>query len=378
MVVAGRKITSSASSHGKLMMNPPAPLRPGPPRATITEVAKLAGVSRQTVSRVARGVPGVSDETTARVQRAIEQLGYRPHAVARALSSGSSRTIGVLTHAVGNAGAAIVVLSGVERAASEAGYAVSLASIGDFDGTTVRNGIDRLLRAGCDGIIVMATWTSDADALRDLALTVPVVTTSQVEGFTGPTIHNDTEAAARIAVGHLIDLGHRRIAHVAGPAGWSAARHRREAWRSTMEGAGLEANPVLTGDWTAGSGYRAGLELAGDPDVTAVFVANDEMALGVLHAVGSAGRTVPDDLSVVGFDNSEIAGHFSPPLTTVGFDSRAQSARAVDALIALIEGRSVDPQPPLSPTLTIRNSTAPPSALIGPAAHQPRHSLRPA
>jgi DNA-binding LacI/PurR family transcriptional regulator len=331
-------------------------------RPTITDVARRAGVSRQTVSRVSRGMPGVTPETAARVQRAIRDLGYRPHMAARALSSGSSGVIGVLTHDVGSAGASIVILSGIEREASAAGYGVSVVSIGSFDAESVSSGIDRLLRSGCDGIVLMAPWASDAQALRTLAPTVPVVTTSQVEGFLGPSVYNDTSAATRLLVAHLLDLGHRSVHHVAGPDGWNAARLRVNAWRAMLEEAGTRPPALLAGDWSSESGYRAGLELARDESVTAVFAANDDMALGVLHAMAEVGRRVPHDVSVVGFDNSARSAHFIPPLTTAGFDSAEQSRLVVSVLLDQMEGRAVPATTSLAAELVVRASSAPPRA----------------
>jgi DNA-binding LacI/PurR family transcriptional regulator len=329
-------------------------------RPTITDVARRAGVSRQTVSRVSRGVVGVNPATAARVRRAIDDLGYRPHMAARALSSGRSGVIGVLTHDVGSAGAAIVILSGVERAASEAGFGVSVVSVGSFDPSTVQSGIERLLGSGCDGVILMAPWASDAEALRTLVVPVPVVTTSQVEGFPHPAVYNDTGAATSALMAHLLDLGHRTVHHVAGPDSWNAARLRVRAWQNVLEDAGAPVPAVLPGDWSSESGYRAGLELAQDDSVTAVFAANDAMALGVLHAMAEAGRRVPADVSVVGFDNSPESAHFFPPLTTVGFDAREHSTLAVSVLLAQMAGHPAPVIAPLGHELVLRASSAPP------------------
>jgi DNA-binding LacI/PurR family transcriptional regulator len=329
-------------------------------RPTITDVARRAGVSRQTVSRVSRGVVGVNPGTAARVQRAIDELGYRPHLAARALSSGRSGVIGVLTHDVGSAGAAIVILSGVERAASEAGFGVSVVTVGSFDPVSVQSGVERLLGSGCDGIVLMAPWASDAEALRTLVVPVPVVTTSQLEGFPGPAVYNDTGAATGALMAHLLDLGHRTVHHVTGPDSWSAARLRVRAWRSALVDAGAPVPPVLSGDWSSESGYRAGLELARDESVTAIFAANDDMALGVLHAMAESGRRVPEDVSVVGFDNSAQSAHFFPPLTTVGFEPRNHSRLAVSVLLAQMAGHPAPVIAPLGHDLVIRASSGPP------------------
>jgi LacI family transcriptional regulator len=353
-----RSTTMTRNAHP---MQHPAPARTTHAvRPTITDVAKIADVSRQTVSRVARGGAGVKPATAARVQRVIDQLGYRPHLVARALSSGSSRVFGVLMHDVGSTGDSINVVSGIERAANAADYAVSVVSIGEYDDLSVESGLDRLLRAGCDGIVLMAPWASDAASLRAFDFPVPVVTTSQIDDFAGPSVCNDTETAARAVVTHLLSLGHRTVHHVSGPPTWNAAKGREHAWRQVLEEAGAPVPPVVAGDWSAAAGYRAGRELARDSTVTAVFAANDEMALGVIHALADAGRRVPGDVSVVGFDNTPRSAHFLPPLTTVGFDGENHSRRAVEVLLDQLAGRPVPHRTVLEHEMVVRESTAPP------------------
>lgn len=325
-------------------------------RATLTDVAALAGVSRQTASRAVRGTAQVHPETLARVQRAVAALGYRPHPAARALSTGRGETVGVLTHESGTFGA-MSILAGVEHAAEQAGYGVSVASLRAFDPASVQLAIDRLVATGCDGIVLMAPWASDGDALCAVSSPVPLVTTSDVPGYDGPAVHADTVLAAREAVEHLLGLGHRRVQHLAGPDGWNASRLRTEGWRAALDAAGLPGVPApLVGDWSSESGHRAGRVLAGDDSVTAVFVANDAMALGLLHALHAAGRRVPEDVSVVGFDDAPGSAFFQPALTTVRVDNDEHGRRALEALI----GGSASSGERIPHTLVVRASTSAP------------------
>ncbi|WP_114854359.1 LacI family DNA-binding transcriptional regulator [Brachybacterium sp. YJGR34] len=326
-------------------------------RATLTDVAVRAGVSRQTASRVARGGAGVRPETQERVQSVIDELGYQPDVVARALKVGSAGMIGVLVHDLGRLGHGAEILAGLEEAAAAAGLGVCIARIGAFDATTVAEGIDRLHRTGCDGIVVMAPWIPDAESLRTVRATIPLVTTSQVEDFPGPSVHVDTDAAVRQVVCHLLELGHRTVHHVAGPEDAMAAALRETSWRRALRDAGAHIPEVVRGDWSADSGYRAGCRVAEDREVSAIFAANDAMALGVLHALLEHGVSIPDQVSVVGFDASPMSQHTWPPLTTVGFDASEHARRAVDALLRRIRDEEVDPIPPLSPTLIVRASS---------------------
>jgi DNA-binding LacI/PurR family transcriptional regulator len=322
-------------------------------RPTLTDVASLAGVSRQTASRVARGGALVSPETAARVEQAIAQLGYRPDPVARALSTGRGRTLGVLSHTTRNA-----IVDGIERAAQEAGYGMSLALLSTFDPEVVQSTVERLVQTGCDGVILMAPWVSDAEALRRLKSPVPMLVTSQAPGFSGPMVYPEAVGSARDIVEHLLELGHRTVWHVAGPAGWIASRLRAEGWEQALRAAGAPVPAPLAGDWTSRSGYEAGLRLAEIPDVTAVFAANDETALGLLYALAERGRRVPDEISVAGYDDIPGAEFFQPALTTVRVDNLARGRYAVEQLLRQLRG-----EPPESPIvvgyeLVIRDSTA--------------------
>lgn len=334
-----------------------APRRPA--RATLTDVAKLAGVSRQTASRVARGGALVSAETAARVESAIAQLGYRPDPVARALSTGSGRTLGVIVHAYTSVGT-LMILDGIQQAAQEAGYTVNVANLMEFDPDIVRSTVERLVRTGCDGIILMAPWMSDVASVEEAGSRVPILTTSQVAGYHGPAVHPDATASAREVVQHLLELGHRTVWHVAGPEGWNAGRLRKQGWEQALRSAGAEVPTVLPGGWTGLAGFEAGLRLAENPEVTAVFAANDHVALGLLYAFAQRGRRVPEQVSVAGHDDIPGSEYFRPALTTVRIDYLEQGRRAVAELLRQLDGEPAGSPVFVEHELVIRDSTAPP------------------
>lgn len=330
-------------------------------RATLTDVARLAGVSRQTASRVARGGALVSAETAARVEAAIAELGYRPDPVARALSTGRGRTIGVVSHTSRNE-----IVDGIERAAQDAGYAMSLALLPNFDPEVVQSTVERLVETGCDGVILMAPWVSDAEALRRLESPVPLLVASQAPGFTGPMVYPDAVGSARDVVQHLLDLGHRTVWHVAGPDGWIASRLRAEGWEQALRSAGAPVPEPLPGDWSSRAGYEAGLRLAENPDVTAVFAANDQTALGLLYALAQRGRRVPDEISVVGYDDIPGSEFFQPALTTVRVDNLARGRHAVAQLLRQLRGEPPESLIVVGYELVIRDSTAPVPQRVAP------------
>ncbi|MER7376146.1 LacI family DNA-binding transcriptional regulator [Streptomyces lanatus] len=320
---------------------------------TMTEVARAAGVSQKTVSRVVNGEPHVSPDVRDRVLRAIRELDYRPNNAARALLLGRYRRIGVVSLGTALYGPSTLLIA-LERAMQRAGYSFALAST--LEGQQVSVAVEALLEQGVDGI-VLSEPIDDGAPLR-LGADVPVI--SLGEGV-GVVVDADGVAAARIATEHLLTLGHRTVHHIPGPQNWWAARDRLRGWREALAAAGAPEPPLaLEGDWTPAAGYAAGRQLAELDDVTAVFAANDDMAIGALHAFAEAGRDVPGDISLVGYDDIPAAAYLSPPLTTVRQNFTAVADRAVDHLIALIEGRPAPaehPEPAVE--LTVRASTGP-------------------
>src|SRR4051795_10114494 len=247
--------------------------------AVMADVAKLAGVSHQTVSRVINDNAHVRPETRRRVLAAMRQLDYRPNPAARALVTGRTRTLGVVSFDTTLHGPASMLL-GIERAAHDAGYFVSIASIGSLDSASVGGAIERLREQAVDGILVIAPQESAAQALRHLRADVPVVATEAGAHDGVPLVAVDQVEGPRAATQHLLDLGHRTVWHVSGPLDWYEARDRIDGWRATLDAAGAPQPAVLAGDWSARSGYELGLELAREPAVTAVFAGNDQTALG--------------------------------------------------------------------------------------------------
>jgi DNA-binding LacI/PurR family transcriptional regulator len=331
-----------------------------PARPTLTDVARLARVSRQTASRVARGGDQVNARTAARVRRAIKTLGYRPDPIARALSTGRGRVLGLLTHQLTNRPTSIgamSIISGVEQAATDLGYSVSIASFATFDPAAVQEGIDRLAMARCDGVIFMAPWVSGAETIMAIDRTMPMVTTSTVPGYDGPAVHADMARSSEEVVEYLLGLGHATVHHVAGPAEWSASHLRALGWEQALRRAGAEVVQPLRGDWTARSGYVAGLELAEDPSVTAIFASNDETALGLMYALTERGLRIPEDISVVGYDDAPGSDYFRPALTTVRVDGYEHGRTAVAHLIAQLDGQPTEPTVIVPHELVIRRST---------------------
>jgi DNA-binding LacI/PurR family transcriptional regulator len=324
----------------------------------MTDVALLAGVSHQTVSRVINKHGSVAATTRLRVLAAIEELGYRRNSAAVALVTGRSQTLGVVTLNSTLYGPAST-LYGIEDAALDSKYFITVASLRSTDRAAVRDAIGRLVDQGVDGIVVIAPLVSLAEALADLPTDLPVVVVEGDAEADLDVVTVDQYAGARSATEHLLGLGHRTVWHVAGPADWLEARQRVAGWRAAMAQAGSEAPPPLRGDWSPRSGFEAGQLLARRPEVTAVFVGNDSMAVGVLRAFRESGRTVPGDISVVGFDDIPEAAYFSPPLTTIRQDFGEVGRRSLALLLEQIEfGTRPAKRHVVETTLLVRDSTA--------------------
>ncbi|MEU6279976.1 LacI family DNA-binding transcriptional regulator [Streptomyces sp. NPDC047028] len=325
----------------------------------MADVARVAGVSAQTVSRVLSDHPNVQDKTRAKVLAAVDQLGYRRNNAARMLSSGRSRTIGVVTLQT-NFYSRAAVTSGIEHAAQAAGYTVSTATTTSLDTSAIEGALSRLADQGAEGIILSVPLIHTSPRIEQLTRATPTITIDGSRTDATEVVAIDQTLAARLATQHLLDLGHDTVWHVAGPEEWLEAAARREGWRSTLEEAGRPVPPPLEGDWSPGSGYRNGLVLARIPDVTAVFVASDEMAFGVIRALHELGRRVPEDISVVGVDDIELAEYCSPSLTTVAQPFARMGALAVAHLLRLIAEPGALPEPAsVEPQLVARASTAP-------------------
>lgn len=326
------------------------------PRPNIYDVAKRAGVSHMTVSRVLNGHPNIRDSTRDKVDTAIQELGYQRSASARALAMRSAMRLGALVDSPVEYGPNSMLRS-FERAARDAGYSVGSFTAADDHERSLDTAIEALLAQDIDGLCVVAPRVSSLRALAKRKLSVPTIllVPDAVAGTTTASV--DQYAGARAAVEHLIELGHRDIAHLAGPGDWHDARARSEAWRDTMAGAGLTPAVQGEGDWTADSGFRWAQGLDRD-HCSAVFAANDQMALGVIHGLTDRGIRVPEDISVVGFDDLPDSRHYLPPLTTVRQDFTALGALAVQLLLDSLTGDSAGGLTLISPELIVRESTA--------------------
>ena len=323
----------------------------------MADVARAAGVSGQTVSRVANDHSNVDDDTRARVLAAMQQLGYRPNSAARALRSGRFRSIGVIMFTLSTVGN-MRTLEGIAVAAAAAGYSITLMPVANKTQADVSVAFSKLSEQTVDGVIIVieAHLINEVDFELPSGLPVVVVDSTARERF--PVIDTDQDQGARLATEHLLGLGHETVWHISGPAESYSAERRREAWEATLREHGAEVPAALWGDWSTDSGYEAGLELARNPAVTAVFAANDQMALGVLRAMHELGRVVPDEVSIVGFDDMDESSSFWPPLTTVHQFFGTVGSKSVEALLEQVEGGTIPTDLTVGTELVVRESTA--------------------
>ena len=328
---------------------------------SVSDVARLAGVSTQTVSRVTAGARNVRPDTREKVLHAMERLGYSPNRAAQALRRGSFRTIGVVTQHIERTGEALTT-EGVLAAAWEAGYTVTMVQVERPASEDMRTAVLHLADQAVDGLVVVQAGRAGREHLV-LPAGLPVaVSDSALVGYY-PSASADQVRGVRAAVDHLLGLGHRTVHHVAGPEDSQSALIRSASWAARLREAGLTAPEPVQGDWTAASGYAAGERLAADPEVTAVFCANDELALGLIRAMHEQGRRVPSDVSVVGFDGLALGEYSFPPLTTVRQDFKRHGHEMVDLVLEQAASGPLDgSRSIIIPTeLLVRGSTAPPA-----------------
>ena len=326
----------------------------------MADVARLAGVSHQTVSRVINGSSSIKPETRERVLQAIERLGYRPNTAARALVRGRSGIIGVIGTARTLFGPMSIHRT-VEDAARAAGFFATSVSLSEVTRQALSDATEHLMRVGVEGIVMIAGHDEALEVVRTQRSRVPFVVVEGDLSKASLTVGVDQVLGARMATEHLLGLGHREVVHVSGPLNWAEARARVDGWRLAMGGAGLRPVEPVSGDWSSRSGYVAGRRICEMPGVTAVFAANDQMAIGVLRALQECGRRVPGDISVVGFDDVPEAAYLIPPLTTIRQDFEAVGRRAIEVVTQAIRGAELHPSPLVVPTLVVRESTATPT-----------------
>ncbi len=328
-------------------------------RITLSDVAALAGVSSQTVSRVVNNHPYVSDETRRRVLDAIRQLDYYPNRAARSLATQRSCILGIITYGMSHYGPAQMMCN-VEQTAKARGYSVSFTSVSSITPESIRDALENLGGREVDGLVLITPvlGVSYTDLAR-ICTGVPFVQVDIELAAQVPSVVIDQKYGTQLAIQHLIDLGHREICAISGPLNWHSAQARHESWCDTLIAAGIQPGASVEGDWTAAGGYTAAHRLL-DMDITftALVAGNDQMALGAIRALRENGFRIPEDISVVGFDDIPESLFFEPPLTTVQQNFAALGEQSVEYLIALID----KPDTPLHqrvlyPRLIVREST---------------------
>jgi DNA-binding LacI/PurR family transcriptional regulator len=345
------------------------PMEPGPTRRAgparrpnMRDVAAAANVSYMTVSRVVNGSPSVAPETRARILNAMQVLGYRRNETARALKTQRVNRVGVVASALTERGPSVLVAA-LQEAALSNGYEMALVALPEITEAAIQDCVDRLLRWDVDALIFTVTHR------RALTLGgLPVVLVEGVVEARPYTAGVAQREGAYAATRHLLDLGHRSVAHLAGPAEWVEASERRAGWIQAHEEVGRPHGVEFAGDWTPASGYAGGVFLRDRQDVTAVFSANDQMALGLLSALRESGRRVPEEISVVGFDDQPEAAYFAPALTTVRQDFGKLATEAMDLVVRAVSCERTPTAPLIPAELILRGSTAaPPSGRRGDA-----------
>lgn len=310
-------------------------------RVTIREIARMCGVSMQTVSRVINNRPDVSPSTRQAVETAIASVGFQPSAVARSLVQRRSQTLGVIATGLNLFGVS-QTLNGITEESQHADYALLLKELVNEDVEGVTPAIDFLVGHRVEGLIIFnpPSVETSVSALQAgvPASRPPIVVLKSEPSTVFSTISVDNFGGARMATEHLLALGRSRIGHIAGPDSWREARDRTHGWRTALADAGMEPGPIVSGDWSSASGETAFLSLLGKAsDLDAVFVANDQMALGLLHAAHERGIDIPGSIAVVGFDGLDEGAQFTPALTTVRQPLRELGKLAVRELLAAID-----------------------------------------
>jgi DNA-binding LacI/PurR family transcriptional regulator len=328
-------------------------------RVTLNDVAHHARTSYQTVSRVINGSPHVSDKTRERVLQAIKELDYHPNLAARTLVTKRSQTLEVITFGAHHYGPAQMVTH-IERAARKKGYNLILTNIADMTLDEMRSAIDSLPGRLVDGFIMITPVLGVNDEeLSTLCKGIPFVRVDTRSGANAPSVVIDQSYGSYLATQHLIDLGHRDIGEISGPLNWFGGIARHESWLKTMRDNGLMPGHSVSGDWTAIGGYYAAQSLLEQGKTfTALVVGNDQMALGAMRALREQGLRIPDDISIVGFDDVPEAVCYEPPLTTIWQDFGTLGSHTVEYLLSLIN----NPQSPagqqiITPQLIVRQST---------------------
>lgn len=329
--------------------------------ASMYDVARLAGVSHQTVSRVINDNQSVSQVTRDKVVAAMAELNYRPNRAARSLATARTKLLGVLASDTGQFGPTSLMYA-IEHEARDAGYMAVATSVNGSSRDSIAAGLGQLLELGVEALVVIAPQVAVLDVAKEMSLNLPLVTVDSTNRSDVFSAAVDNYSGARIAVRHLIEAGHKRVLHITGPEGWVEAEERIRGYEDELRAHKLEVLPLQRGDWSSDTGYRVGQRLGSlNLDFTAVFVANDHMVLGLLHAFREAGISVPKDISVIGFDDLPDAAHFDPQLTTIRQNFHEVGRRAVALLLDELNGAESIRREQIVPALVVRRSVTAPA-----------------
>ena len=324
--------------------------------ASMFDVAERSGVSHQTVSRVLNNHKNVSEKTRAKVLKAMEELGYRPNLMARALVTGKTATIGVLSHDTTLFGPAST-LHAVQSAAREKGYKTTIFSLKGEDHDSIIAGIRELLNDGVDGIVIIAPQIKGTKEVSDVIGNFPAVLVESESSASLPSVNVDQIYGAYEITKHLVSLGHKKIAHISGPKDWYETEQRLKGFQKAMTENKLDKTLIWEGDWSALSGFEAAQQIAKNKKITAIFAGNDAMALGALKALSEAGLNVPRDVSLVGFDDLPESRFLTPALTTARQDFHEVGEQALAILLGLINMKKSRMNVAIKPEIFIREST---------------------
>ena len=333
---------------------------------TIHDVARVAGMSIATVSRAFNNPELLSPEARQAIENAVEVLNYRPHVAARRLRGSRTNLILVVVPSLNPY--FLDIFAGAEDAAKAAGYGV-LVGHSDRNLARERGYVEQVAAGRADGLILVTTVGGyDADDIRRMPPTVIALDVGEATDL--PKVQIDHVAAAEMITNYLIDLGHHRIAHILGAAGSSLTSHRHDGFQRALARRGIPFDPALClfGDFTVDGGAAAGAAIVAMADPpTAVFAANDQTAIGALQFFKSAGWRVPDDISVVGFDDERLAAIASPALSTVHVPTHQIGFCAIQQMMLLLSSQPIERDMILNADVVVRRSAAPP---------RPRHSSR--
>ncbi len=336
-------------------------------RVTIKDVAKKAGVSTQTVSRVMNDFPYVADNTRQRVEAVVEELGYQPSTLARSLSQQRSYTLGIVIFGLDYIGPA-KTLNGISSMADKLNYMLVMRELADFDTASIDFAIDSLLARQVDGIIWAVPEMDEShkqlnDRIKRITVPIMFIAIQPREGIS--SVATDNYLGGKMATRHLLETGCKHIAHISGPMGWWEAEERMRGWKDALLDQGIQPKDshCVEGNWSSASGEQAFIELIESyPEMDGIFVGNDQMALSVLQQAHIRGISIPEELSVIGFDDIDEAQYFYPSLSTIAQDLQLVGGLAVKSVVKMIEAQRKNQAAHshfefIEPTLLRRNSS---------------------